>query len=43
MSKNFPNLFTHVTIGKVEIRNRILSTGHDTTRLPSSVPFRTNA
>jgi 2,4-dienoyl-CoA reductase-like NADH-dependent reductase (Old Yellow Enzyme family) len=31
MSKNFPNLFTPVTIGKVEIRNRILSTGHDTT------------
>ena len=31
MSKNFPNLFTPITIGKVEIRNRILSTGHDTT------------
>jgi len=31
MSKNFPNLFTPVTIGKLEIRNRILSTGHDTT------------
>ncbi|HUS53496.1 MAG TPA: FAD-dependent oxidoreductase [Thermohalobaculum sp.] len=31
MSKNFPHLFTPVTIGKVEIRNRILSTGHDTT------------
>ena len=30
MSKNFPNLFTPVTIGKVKIRNRILSTGHDT-------------
>ena len=31
MSKNFPNLFTPITIGNVEIRNRILSTGHDTT------------
>jgi 2,4-dienoyl-CoA reductase-like NADH-dependent reductase (Old Yellow Enzyme family) len=30
MSKNFPHLFTPVTIGNVEIRNRILSTGHDT-------------
>ncbi|MDH3667029.1 MAG: FAD-dependent oxidoreductase [Paracoccaceae bacterium] len=30
MSNLFPNLFTPVTIGKVEIRNRILSTGHDT-------------
>jgi 2,4-dienoyl-CoA reductase-like NADH-dependent reductase (Old Yellow Enzyme family) len=31
MSKSFPHLFTPVTIGNVEIRNRILSTGHDTT------------
>lgn len=31
MSKAFPHLFTPITIGKVEIRNRILSTGHDTT------------
>ncbi len=31
MSKLFPHLFTPITIGKVEIRNRILSTGHDTT------------
>jgi len=31
MSKLFPHLFTPLTIGKVEIRNRILSTGHDTT------------
>ncbi|MHA1527967.1 MAG: oxidoreductase [Alphaproteobacteria bacterium] len=31
MSKNFPNLFTPVRIGRIEIRNRILSTGHDTT------------
>jgi 2,4-dienoyl-CoA reductase-like NADH-dependent reductase (Old Yellow Enzyme family) len=30
MSKNFPNLFRPITIGKIEIRNRILSTGHDT-------------
>jgi 2,4-dienoyl-CoA reductase-like NADH-dependent reductase (Old Yellow Enzyme family) len=30
MSKNFPHLFTPVSIGNVEIRNRILSTGHDT-------------
>ena len=30
MSKLFPNLFTPLTIGSVEIRNRILSTGHDT-------------
>ena len=30
MSKNSPNLFTPVRIGKVDIRNRILSTGHDT-------------
>ena len=31
MSKNFPHLFRPITIGKVEIHNRILSTGHDTT------------
>jgi 2,4-dienoyl-CoA reductase-like NADH-dependent reductase (Old Yellow Enzyme family)/thioredoxin reductase len=31
MSTHFPNLFSPVTIGEVEIRNRILSTGHDTT------------
>ena len=30
MSKNFPNLFRPITIGDVEIRNRILLTGHDT-------------
>ncbi|MFQ5567328.1 MAG: FAD-dependent oxidoreductase, partial [Paracoccaceae bacterium] len=30
MSRHFPHLFSSVTIGKVEIRNRILSTGHDT-------------
>ncbi len=30
MSNLFPHLFTPVTIGNVEIRNRILSTGHDT-------------
>ncbi|MCH8167578.1 MAG: FAD-dependent oxidoreductase [Proteobacteria bacterium] len=30
MSKTFPNLFTPVRIGKIDIRNRILSTGHDT-------------
>jgi 2,4-dienoyl-CoA reductase-like NADH-dependent reductase (Old Yellow Enzyme family) len=30
MSKLFPNLFRPITIGKVTIRNRILSTGHDT-------------
>ncbi|ASJ72053.1 FAD-dependent oxidoreductase [Granulosicoccus antarcticus] len=28
---NFPNLFSPITIGTLEIRNRILSTGHDTT------------
>jgi 2,4-dienoyl-CoA reductase-like NADH-dependent reductase (Old Yellow Enzyme family) len=28
---NFPHLFSPITIGKVAIRNRILSTGHDTT------------
>jgi 2,4-dienoyl-CoA reductase-like NADH-dependent reductase (Old Yellow Enzyme family) len=31
MSKLFPHLFTPLTIGGVTIRNRILSTGHDTT------------
>jgi 2,4-dienoyl-CoA reductase-like NADH-dependent reductase (Old Yellow Enzyme family) len=31
MSKTFPNLFHPITIGNVQIRNRILSTGHDTT------------
>jgi 2,4-dienoyl-CoA reductase-like NADH-dependent reductase (Old Yellow Enzyme family) len=31
MSKNFPHLFSPVKIGNLEIRNRILSTGHDTT------------
>ena len=28
---SFPNLFSPMTIGNLEIRNRILSTGHDTT------------
>lgn len=31
MSASFPTLFSPVTIGNVRIKNRILSTGHDTT------------
>ncbi len=31
MTASFPNLFSPITIGAVEIKNRILSTGHDTT------------
>ena len=30
MSADFPNLFSPISIGKVDIKNRILSTGHDT-------------
>jgi 2,4-dienoyl-CoA reductase-like NADH-dependent reductase (Old Yellow Enzyme family)/thioredoxin reductase len=30
VSKQFPELFKPITIGKVEIKNRVLSTGHDT-------------
>ncbi len=31
MATSFPNLFRPLTIGGVQIRNRIVSTGHDTT------------
>lgn len=31
MAAHFPHLFSPITIGGVEIKNRILSTGHDTT------------
>ena len=30
MSQDFPNLFTPLRIGRTDIRNRIVSTGHDT-------------
>ena len=38
MSKLFPNLFSPITIGKVEIRNRIFSTAHQTILARNGVP-----
>lgn len=38
MSEMFPHLFSPITLGGLEIRNRILSTGHMTCMVASGVP-----
>ena len=39
MAELFPTLFTPITLGPVEIRNRILSTGHMTCMIAGGVPL----
>ena len=38
MSETLPNLFSPITLGGLEIRNRVLSTGHMTCMIASGVP-----
>ena len=34
----FPNLFSPVRINRIDIRNRIVSTGHQTVRVSDGIP-----
>lgn len=38
MSRLFPNLFTPIKLGELEVRNRIISTGHMTCMIVGGVP-----
>ena len=38
MSRLFPNLFAPITLGELEIRNRIVSTGHMTCMVAGGIP-----